>query len=185
VQEALNDLEGAGILNREQAALLRRIYGRELFSVHWELRLLLYAGILILTTGVGLLIAALRFHRSPGSARGHRPGVRGVSPTSAPRAGSPEKLPAPTRRTIMCSCWVACSSVPFKVPGTRYQLLAHWSWLLGSGLLYLFCPLLRQPSGAPGPLHPGRLARREGGLLTEGGWDAARGATPSSSAPRW
>lgn len=35
MQDALSDLEGAGILNREQAALLRRIYGRELFSVHW------------------------------------------------------------------------------------------------------------------------------------------------------
>jgi len=57
VQEALNDLESSEILSREQAALLRRIYGRELFSVHWELRLLLYGGILILTTGLSLLVA--------------------------------------------------------------------------------------------------------------------------------
>ena len=52
----VNDLEQAEILTQGQATLLRRIYGRELFSVHWELRVLLYAGILLLTTGLGLLI---------------------------------------------------------------------------------------------------------------------------------
>jgi hypothetical protein len=145
VQEALNDLEGAGILNREQAALLRRIYGRELFSVHWELRLLLYAGILILTTGLGLLIA--KYFASIGHVAllaAIALGSMGCFAYCLRRGGgfSPETAPAPDAAydyVLLLGCLLLGTFQGYLE--LRYQLLAqHWSWwLLGSGLLYLFC----------------------------------------------
>ena len=145
MQEALNDLEGAGILNREQAALLRRIYGRELFSVHWELRLLLYAGILILTTGLGLLIA--KYFASIGHVAllaAIALGGTGCFAYCLRRGGgfSPETAPAPDAAydyVLLLGCLLLGTFQGYLE--LRYQLLAqHWSWwLLGSGLLYLFC----------------------------------------------
>lgn len=145
MQEALNDLEGAGILNREQAALLRRIYSRELFSVHWELRLLLYAGILTLTTGLGLLIAK-HF-----ASIGHLAlltaivlGCAGCFAFCLRRGGgfSPEKLPPPDAAydyVLLLGCLLLGTIQGYLE--LRYQLLAQfWSWwLLGSALIYLLC----------------------------------------------
>ncbi len=145
MQEALNDLEGVGILNQEQATLLRRIYGRELFSVHWELRLLLYAGILVLTTGLGLLIAK-HF-----AAIGHLAllaaialGCAGCFAYCLRRGGgfSAEMLPAPDAAydyVLLLGCLLLGTLQGYLE--LRYQVLAqHWNWwLLGSGLFYLFC----------------------------------------------
>lgn len=145
MQEALNDLEGAGILNREQAALLRRIYGRELMSVHWELRMLLYAGILILTTGLGLLVA--KYFASIGHLAllgAIALGSAGCFAYCQRRGGglSPEKLPAPDAAydyVLLLGCLLLGTFQGYLE--LRYQVLAqHWNWwLLGSGLLYLFC----------------------------------------------
>jgi hypothetical protein len=143
MQEALNDLEGDGILNRKQAALLRRIYGRELFSVHWELRLLLYAGILILTTGLGLLIAK-HF-----ASIGHLAllaaialGCAGCFAYCLRRDGgfSAARMPAPDAAydyVLFLGCLLLGSFQGYLE--LRYQVLAQdWSWwLLGSGLFYL------------------------------------------------
>jgi len=143
VQEALDELEGAGVLSGEQATLLRRIYGRELFSVHWELRLLLYAGILTLTTGVGLLIAK-HF-----ASIGHLALLAAIALGCAVcftyclrRGGgfSPEAVPAPDAAydyVLFLGCLLLGTFQGYLE--LRYQLLAHyWSWwLLGSGLLYL------------------------------------------------
>lgn len=145
MQEALNDLENAGILNREQAGLLRRIYSRELFSVHWELRLLLYAGILMLTTGLGLLIAK-HF-----ASIGHLAllaaialGCAGCFAYCFSRGGgfSAEQLPTPDAAydyVLLLGCLLLGTLQGYLE--IRYQLLAqHWNWwLLGSGLFYLFC----------------------------------------------
>lgn len=145
MQEALNDLEGTGILNEEQAALLRRIYGRELFSVHWELRMLLYAGILILTTGLGLLIAK-HF-----ASIGHLAllaaialGCAGCFAYCLRRGGgfSAEMVLAPDAAygyVLFLGCLLLGTFQGYLE--LRYQVLAqHWSWwLLGSGLLYLLC----------------------------------------------
>jgi len=145
VQESLNDLEGAGILSGEQTALLRRIYGRELFSVHWELRMLLYAGILVLTTGLGLLIAK-HF-----ASIGHLAllaaivlGCAGCFAYCLRRGGgfSAEMVPAPDAAydyVLFLGCLLLGTFQGYLE--LRYQVLAqHWSWwLLGSGLLYLLC----------------------------------------------
>jgi hypothetical protein len=145
VQEALNDLEGTGILNRDQAALLRRIYGRELFSVYWELRLLLYAGILTLTTGLGLLVAK-HF-----ASIGHEALLAAIALGSAGcfayclrRGGgfSPEEVPAPDAGydyALLLGCLLIGTFQGYLE--LRYQVLAqHWNWwLLGSGVLYLLC----------------------------------------------
>lgn len=181
MQETLNDLEGAGILNREQAALLRRIYGRELFSVHWELRVLLYVGIMILTTGLGLLIAK-HF-----ASIGHVALLAAIALGSAGcfayclrRSGgfSPETAPAPDAAydyVLLLGCLLFGTFQGYLE--LRYQLLAqHWSWwLLGSGLLYLFCAHYFDNrlvlSLALSTL--GAWLGVKTSLFTEGGWDAA------------
>lgn len=143
MQDALNDLEGAKILGRKQAALLRRIYSRELFSIHWELRLLLYAGILILTTGLGLLIAK-HF-----ASIGHLALLAAISLSCAGcftyclrRGGgfTAAQVKAPDAAydyILLLGCLLLGSLQGYLE--LRYQLLAQdWSWwLLGSGLLYL------------------------------------------------
>jgi hypothetical protein len=143
MQDALNDLEGARILGHKQAALLRRIYGRELFSVHWELRLLLYAGILILTTGLGLLIAkhfasighlALLAAIALGCAGCFAYCLRHGGGFSAARVAAPD---AAYDYVLFLGCLLLCSFKGYLE--LRYQVLAQdWSWwLLGSGLFYL------------------------------------------------
>jgi len=143
VQEALNDLEESGILNPDQGALLRRIYGRELFSVHWELRLLLYAGILTLTTGLGLLIA--KYFASIGHLAllsAIALGCAGSFAYCLRRGGgfSPEKRPAPDAAydyVLLLGCLLLGTFQGYLE--LRYQLLAqYWNlWLFGSALLYL------------------------------------------------
>jgi len=129
MQDALNDLEGAGILGRKQATLLRRIYSRELFSVYWELRLLLYAGILILTTGLGLLIAL-------GSAGCFAYCLRRGGSFSSGQVAAPD---AGYDYVLFLGCLLLGTFQGYLE--IRYQVLAeHWSWwLLASGLFYLLC----------------------------------------------
>ena len=56
VADAVRALERAGTLPPEKARLFSRVARRELVSVHAELRLLAYAGVLLVATGVGLLV---------------------------------------------------------------------------------------------------------------------------------
>lgn len=50
----LNELERDGVLFGAQAELLRQVYGRQVISVRWELRGLLYLGLLVFMAGLGL-----------------------------------------------------------------------------------------------------------------------------------
>jgi len=145
MREALNDLEVAGVLTQDQAALLRKMYGRELLSVHWELRVLLYAGILTLTTGLGLLIAK-HF-----ASIGHLAllgaialGCAGCFAYCLRRGGgfSRDAVRAPDAGydyVLFLGCLLLGTFQGYLE--LRYQVLAqHWSWwLLGSGLFYLLC----------------------------------------------
>lgn len=54
--DVLDELNRQGILPSEQAAEITQIEQRRPFSLHWELRAILYAGILLLSSGLGLLI---------------------------------------------------------------------------------------------------------------------------------
>ena len=56
IANAIPKLVESGILPPEKAPLLLRVARRELVSVQGELRMLLYAGVLLLTAGVGLLV---------------------------------------------------------------------------------------------------------------------------------
>lgn len=56
VTEAIPRLAEAGVLPPDRAPRLLRIARGELLSVHWELRALLYVGVLLVTGGVGLLV---------------------------------------------------------------------------------------------------------------------------------
>jgi hypothetical protein len=56
VARAIPELAASGALPAEKAPLLLRVARGELLSVHGELRALLYAGVLLITGGVGLLV---------------------------------------------------------------------------------------------------------------------------------
>lgn len=56
VANAIPRLVESGVLPPEKAPLLLRSARRELVSVHGELRLLLYVGVLLITGGVGVLV---------------------------------------------------------------------------------------------------------------------------------
>ncbi len=56
VADAVQALERDGTLSPAQARLFSRVARRELVSVHAELRLLAYAGVLLVASGVGLLV---------------------------------------------------------------------------------------------------------------------------------
>ena len=56
VAEAIPKLVEAGVLPPGEAPRLLRVARGELLSVHWELRALLYVGVLLVTGGVGLLV---------------------------------------------------------------------------------------------------------------------------------
>ncbi len=56
VAEAIPRLAEAGVLPPDEAPRLLRVARGELLSVHWELRALLYVGVLLVTGGVGLLV---------------------------------------------------------------------------------------------------------------------------------
>jgi len=52
----LDELQKSQVLNDQHRSLLEKAEAERPFSVHWELRALLYVGILLFTTGTGLLI---------------------------------------------------------------------------------------------------------------------------------
>src|SRR3954453_18736933 len=56
VADAIPRLVEAGVLPPDEAPRLLRVARGELLSVHWELRALLYVGVLLVTGGVGLLV---------------------------------------------------------------------------------------------------------------------------------
>src|SRR5437764_14746517 len=56
VAKAIPELAARGALPADKAPLLLRVARGELLSVHGELRALLYAGVLMITGGVGLLV---------------------------------------------------------------------------------------------------------------------------------
>jgi hypothetical protein len=57
LEPELRDLHAAGVIDDEAASRAVALDRREVFSVHGELRAALYAGVLLVTTGVGVLLA--------------------------------------------------------------------------------------------------------------------------------
>src|SRR5687767_10528944 len=56
VAAAVDVLETEGRLSAPTADVLRRVARRELLSIHWLLRLMLYGGVLVTMAGVGILV---------------------------------------------------------------------------------------------------------------------------------
>ena len=52
----LEKLSEENIISAEQASQIKVSDSNQPFSIHWELRLLLYLGIMFLSTGLGVLI---------------------------------------------------------------------------------------------------------------------------------
>ena len=55
-EEQLNRLREAGLISDQQHFTLKRIYSKEIFSLFYELRTMLYLGVLLFTGGVGIII---------------------------------------------------------------------------------------------------------------------------------
>lgn len=143
MKRAVEELEASGILAGAQAELLRRVYGRRLLSVHWELRALLYAGILVLVLGLGLWI------RQHLTALGHALLLGGIAAGAlacfgacARRGGgfSADEVPSPSPAfdyVLFLGCLLVATDLTYLE--LRYRLLGGaWNlYLLGSGALYL------------------------------------------------
>ena len=56
VVAAIGRLRADNVLSGQQATLFRRVAGRDLVSARFEIRTLLYVGVLVLTSGVGVLV---------------------------------------------------------------------------------------------------------------------------------
>jgi hypothetical protein len=56
VARAIPELVREGIIPEGSASMLLRVAQRDLVSVHYELRVLLYSGVLLLSIGIGLLV---------------------------------------------------------------------------------------------------------------------------------
>lgn len=54
--EHLQELHDKNLLTEEQFINLEKIVSRKIFSVYYELRILLYLGVMLFTTGIGILI---------------------------------------------------------------------------------------------------------------------------------
>ena len=52
----LDVLRNEGLLTERQHRLLTGIYSQKLFSLYYELRTMLYLGVLLFTTGIGILV---------------------------------------------------------------------------------------------------------------------------------
>ncbi len=50
------DLNAAGFISDESLKKIRQKYASGLFSLHWELKILLYLGVMMLSTGLGVLV---------------------------------------------------------------------------------------------------------------------------------
>ena len=77
VVTAIARLRAAKVLGSAQAALFDRVARRELVSVRFEIRALLYAGVLLLTAGGGLLVKEHHEQIGPWAIAG------GIGPTSS------------------------------------------------------------------------------------------------------
>lgn len=52
----LDKLKGKNLISQDQYLFLHSVESKQVFSIHQELRFLLYAGVLLFTTGIGILI---------------------------------------------------------------------------------------------------------------------------------
>jgi hypothetical protein len=120
VVSAIARLRRDNVLASAQAALFDRVARRHLVSVRFEIRTLLYAGVLLLTSGVGLLVKEHRQDIGPWAIAG------GIALAA-----------------VACLVWVICKAAPFswgEVPSPNvafdYVLLLGLL-LFASGLAYV------------------------------------------------
>jgi hypothetical protein len=108
---AVARLRAEQILSAEQAAFFDRVARRQLVSVWLEIRVLLYLGVLLLTSGVGLVIAEYQQHLGPWTLAG----AIGVAAAA-------------------CLVWVARTTPPFSWGEVRSPSVA-FDYVLLLGLL--------------------------------------------------
>lgn len=113
VVAAIARLRGDSVLSSRQAALFNRVARRSLVSIRLEIRLLLYVGVLLLTSGVGLLV--VEHHRD-------------IGPLAI--AGSV------TLAAVACLVWVARQAPPFSWEEVPSPSVA-FDYVLLLGLLLL------------------------------------------------
>ena len=135
VASAIGGLRSAGVLSDGQAALFDRVARRRLVSIRLEIRALLYAGVLLLTSGVGALVAA--HHQEIG-----RLTIAGGIGLAA----------------LACFAWVIRTAVPFSWGAVESPRVA-FDYVLLLGLLLLAADLayVEVQFGALGPGWPYHL----------------------------
>ncbi len=120
VVRAIARLRGDSILSSRQAALFERVARRDLVSLRPEIRALLYAGVLLLTSGVGLLIR--EHHRAIGPLA-----IAGAIAVAA----------------VACLVWVSRTAAPFtwgeaRSPNVKFDYILLLGVLLfASDLAYV------------------------------------------------
>lgn len=134
VLAAVEHLERKGTLSPDQARLFGRAARRELVSVHTELRLLAYAGVLLAMAGVGFLVAE-----------------------NLDRIGPVAIATALAAAAVVCFVWVARQAPPFswgEVASPHLALdyvLLLGALLVGADLAYIEAKLT--PLGDAWPWH--------------------------------
>lgn len=113
VVRAIARLRAENVLSSQQAALFDRVARRDLVSVRFEIRVLLYLGVLLLTSGVGLLVT--EHHREIGPLA--IAGAIGLAGTA-------------------CLCWVIRRAAPFSWEPVQSPNVA-FDYILLLGLLLL------------------------------------------------
>ena len=145
VVDAVAELHRRGVLSADQTARLGRVARGELVSVRLELQALLYAGVLLVTTGAGLLVAE---HRE--------------------RIGPTVVAAALGLAAAGCLTWVARRAPPFTWRETAAPHLAYDYILLLGALLaaadLAYVEVQFTPLGAGWPWHLLIVAVLYGGL---------------------
>lgn len=148
VVRAIAGLRAGGVLSAEQGAFFDRVARRGLVSVRFEIRTLLYAGVLLVTAGVGVLVALHQEEIGPlaiatGIALAAAGSLVWVARRAAPFSWSPfswSEVPSPgvafdyvlLLGLLLVAADLAYVEVQFTVLGPR------WAYhLLIVGVLYL------------------------------------------------
>jgi hypothetical protein len=136
VVAAVARLRTDGVLSGEQAGLVDRVARRQLVSVRLEIRLLLYIGVLLLTSGVGALVAERQ---------------REIGPLAI--AG------ALALAAAACLAWVARAAPPFSWREVESPNVAfHYVLLLGLVLVASDLGYVEAQFSVLGPRWPHHLA---------------------------
>ncbi|GAB3273551.1 hypothetical protein GCM10027347_46020 [Larkinella harenae] len=148
-ERVLQELAKKNLIDQKQQTVIQSVEARKLFSIHWELRALLYAGILLFTTGTGWLIykyidqighSFLIFTLAVICAANFAFAIRFKGPFSTGRSHSRSPF---GDYALLLGCLLFLTlegylQYQYTLFGTRYGLVTFLPAILFIGLAYLF-----------------------------------------------